>query len=84
MIRNVKTVPAPPIRKIVLVLICLCQSFARHYHGTVWQLFKQSLLFIRQEKKWWLIPLIFMLLLLGALILFSSTSVLAPFMYPFM
>jgi hypothetical protein len=59
-------------------------EFAPGLHPTVWQLFKQSLLFIRQEKKWWLVPLIFMLLLLGALILFSSTSVLAPFMYPFM
>lgn len=50
----------------------------------MWQLFKEFLLFIRQEKKWWLIPLVVVLLLLGALILFSSNSVLAPFMYPFM
>jgi hypothetical protein len=50
----------------------------------MWQLAKEFLLFLRQEKKWWLWPLVGMLLLLGALILFSSGSVLAPLMYPFM
>lgn len=41
-------------------------------------------MFLRQEKKWWLVPLISILLVLAALILFGSSSVLAPFMYPFM
>ena len=50
----------------------------------MWSLFKEFLLFLRQEKKWWLIPLVVILLALGALIVFSSGSVLAPFMYPFM
>jgi hypothetical protein len=50
----------------------------------MWPLFKEFLLFLRQEKKWWLLPLIALLLILGALILFSSGSVLAPLMYPFL
>jgi hypothetical protein len=50
----------------------------------MWQLLKEFLQFLRQEKKWWLIPLVLLLLLLGAIILFSSGSVLAPLMYPFM
>ena len=50
----------------------------------MWQLAKEFLLFLRQEKKWWLWPLVGVLLLLGALIIFSSGSVLAPLMYPFM
>lgn len=50
----------------------------------MWQLFKEFLMFLRQEKKWWLVPLVVLLLALGALIVFSSGSVLAPFMYPFM
>ena len=33
---------------------------------------------------WWLVPLIVLLLVLGAIIIFSSGSVLAPLMYPFM
>ena len=50
----------------------------------MWQLFKEFLLFLRQEKKWWLIPLVVILLVLGALIVFTGTSVLAPLMYPFL
>jgi hypothetical protein len=50
----------------------------------MWQLFKEFLLFLKQEKRWWLAPLVVVLLILGALIVFSSGSVLAPFMYPFM
>ena len=50
----------------------------------MWQLVKEFLLFLKQEKKWWLVPLVVMLLALGAVIVFTGTSVLAPFMYPFM
>ncbi len=37
--------------------------------------------FLRQEGKWWLIPIMVVLLLLGALA-FLSTTGLAPFIYP--
>jgi len=50
----------------------------------MWRLCKETLMFLRQEKKWWLIPLIIVLMLLTLLILFSGSSALAPFMYPFM
>ena len=50
----------------------------------MWQLFKEFLLFLRQEKKWWLIPLVVLLLILGAVIVFSTGNVLAPLMYPFL
>ena len=49
---------------------------------TMWQLFKEFLLFLKQEKKWWLVPLITVLLLVGALIVFAGSSPLAPFIYP--
>ena len=45
-------------------------------------LVKEFVLFIKHEKKWWLIPLIAVLLLVGALMLFSASSPLAPFIYP--
>ena len=48
------------------------------------QLLKEFLAFLREERKWWLIPLVVLLLILGAVIVFSGTSVLAPLMYPFM
>jgi hypothetical protein len=50
----------------------------------MWRLVKEFLLFLRQEKKWWLWPLMILLLLLAAIIVFSTGSVLAPLMYPFM
>lgn len=48
------------------------------------RLFVEFLQFVREEKKWFLVPLIVVLVALGALIAFSSSSALAPFMYPFM
>ena len=45
-------------------------------------LLKEFFLFIKQEKKWWLVPLITVLLLVGALIVFAGSSPLAPFIYP--
>ena len=37
--------------------------------------------FLRLRKKYWLLPIILVLLLLGALIVFTSGSALAPFVY---
>lgn len=45
-------------------------------------LIKEFYFFIKHEKKWWMIPLIAILLILGTLILFAGSSPLAPFLYP--
>jgi hypothetical protein len=37
--------------------------------------------FIRTRKKFWLLPVIIVLLLLGLIIVFSSGSAIAPFIY---
>jgi hypothetical protein len=37
--------------------------------------------FMKARKKWWLVPIILVLLLVGALLVFAQTSVLAPFIY---
>lgn len=50
----------------------------------MWRLCREFLQFLMQEKKWWLLPLGGVLLVLAAIIIFGSGSVLAPFMYPFM
>ena len=42
---------------------------------------KDFLLFLKTRKKFWLLPLIIILLLLGLLTVFSSGSALAPFIY---
>ncbi len=43
---------------------------------------KEFILFIKHEKKWWLIPLIAVILLVGVVVIFASSSPLAPFIYP--
>jgi hypothetical protein len=37
--------------------------------------------FMKERKKFWLAPIIFILLLLGVLIIFGGGSALAPFIY---
>ncbi len=37
--------------------------------------------FLKVRKKWWLLPIILVLLLVGALLVFAQGSVLAPFIY---
>lgn len=37
--------------------------------------------FLRHRKKFWLLPLITILLMLGILIVFASGSAIAPFIY---
>jgi hypothetical protein len=42
---------------------------------------KELFLFLRTRKKFWLIPLILILLLLAVLIIATGTSALAPLIY---
>ena len=37
--------------------------------------------FLRVRKKWWLMPIVLFLLLLGSLLVFSQGSSVAPFIY---
>jgi hypothetical protein len=37
--------------------------------------------FMRIRKKWWLLPIIMMIVLLGLILVFAQTSPLAPFIY---
>jgi hypothetical protein len=38
-------------------------------------------MFLRENKKLWLFPIILTMLMLGALLVFAQTSALAPFIY---
>lgn len=38
-------------------------------------------LFLRERKKWWLLPILVVLVLVGALLVFAQGSALAPFIY---
>jgi hypothetical protein len=37
--------------------------------------------FLKQEKKYWLMPIVIVFVLFGLLIVFSQTSAVAPFIY---
>lgn len=43
--------------------------------------FSELLKYIVAQKKFWLIPIIIVVVILGALVLFTENSVLAPFIY---
>ena len=44
-------------------------------------LLREFFAFMRMRKKWWLAPLIFILVIMGVLIIFAEGSALAPFIY---
>ena len=47
------------------------------------QICKEVLRFLRQEKKWWLIPLLIALFVLAALVYFTrGPEPVSPYMYP--
>ena len=41
----------------------------------------EFLQFLRQEKKYWLVPVVVVFILFGLLIVFSQSSAVAPFIY---
>jgi hypothetical protein len=42
---------------------------------------REFTLFLRQNKKLWLLPIVLTLVMLGALLVFAQGSALAPFIY---
>lgn len=44
-------------------------------------LLKELWAFMRERKKWWLLPIIVVMVAIGALLIFAQSSVLAPFIY---
>ncbi len=45
------------------------------------ELLSEFIAFLKERKKFWLMPIVVILLLLGALIVLTETSVIAPFIY---
>lgn len=43
---------------------------------------KELFAFMSERKKFWLLPVILMLLIIGGLLVFAKGSALAPFIYP--
>jgi hypothetical protein len=49
--------------------------------GTQMKILLEFWTFFKERKKWWLFPMVVCLLLIGALIVLSSGSAMAPFIY---
>ena len=47
----------------------------------MWELIKDFFGFMRKRKKFWLAPIILVMLLLGVLIVLAQGSTIAPFIY---
>lgn len=47
----------------------------------MFELFQDLWLFMRERKKFWLAPIILVMVLLGGLIFFAQGSAVAPFIY---
>jgi len=45
------------------------------------RMFRQILRFLSRRKKFWLLPIILILLIIGGLLLIAQGSILAPFIY---
>ena len=46
-----------------------------------WSLVREFWAFMRVRKKWWLLPILLVMLAIGALVIFAQSSVLAPLIY---
>lgn len=57
-------------------------EFEKHAHEPAPSLLREFWDFLRHNKKWWLLPIVIVLLIFGLLIWLGGTSV-APFIYPF-
>jgi hypothetical protein len=45
------------------------------------ELLRDLFQFLRARRRWWLVPVVLVLLYLGLLLLFGASSALAPFIY---
>ena len=58
-----------------------CAACFTSRHQSMIEFFKDLWAFMRERKKLWLAPIIFVMLFLGALLVFTQGSVVAPFIY---
>ena len=56
------------------------REFARHAEGAPPGVLRELVDLLRDNKKWWLTPIILVLVLVGALVMLGGTAV-APFIY---
>ena len=57
------------------------EPLERPLRGGIGRVLSELWQFLRQEKKYWLLPIVVVFVLLGFLIIFSQSSAVAPFIY---
>ncbi|HVP09762.1 MAG TPA: DUF5989 family protein [Phycisphaerae bacterium] len=60
---------------------CGCDEFSREAAGRRTSLVAEFWDFLKHNKKWWLLPILVVLVLIGVLVVLGSTGA-APFIYP--
>jgi Family of unknown function (DUF5989) len=55
-------------------------KFSQQAGGSQTGIFREYFAFLRHNKKWWLVPIVLTLLLVGVLVVLSTTAA-APFIY---
>lgn len=64
-----------PLLSFILVLSDTISAMSKlSIFADLWQ-------FMRVRKKWWLMPILIVIILFGLLLIFAQNSVLAPFIY---
>jgi hypothetical protein len=58
----------------------ILNTFIYNY-SHMFELLKDFIEFLKERKKWWLIPMIAVLVLFGILLIVGSSSALAPYIY---
>ena len=56
------------------------EEFARQAEGASKGVLREQLDFLRENKKWWMTPIIVVLILFGVLVILSGTAI-APMLY---
>ena len=69
---------------VVVIVTATYKITSNYYEGgnmSKLSILKEFWDFLKVRKKWWLTPIILVLLLLGVLIVFTQGSALSPFIY---
>lgn len=46
-----------------------------------WRVLREFLSFLGEQKKYWMVPIVIVLVLFGLLLVFAQSSAMAPFIY---
>jgi hypothetical protein len=63
------------------VQLCSTETLFASKETSYMSLLEELWAFMKERKKWWLLPIIVVMVLVGGLLVFAQGSALAPFIY---